>query len=186
MVPALALATPAALVTALALATPAAVVTTLALIPATAEQPELLHGLLASQSELELEGVQEILRAAQDEFTSRISLNAFTQTLTAALGLVHSFEATYYLLYQAAQTVQATWATYDRVRLDPIHVAFCKAMQLKTAAYMRFAVASCVKVRELPRALMKLGVTVQTLCTVTKSVDGKAAEVHVCRGTLDY
>jgi hypothetical protein len=58
-------------------------------------------------------------------------------------------------------------------------------MQLKTAAYMRFAVAACVQVRELPRALMKLGVTVQTLCTVTKSVDGKAAEAHVCRGTLD-
>ncbi len=58
-------------------------------------------------------------------------------------------------------------------------------MQLKTAAYLRFAVASCSKARDIPRALMKLGTMVQTLCTVTKSVDGKAAEAHVCRGPLD-
>ncbi len=58
-------------------------------------------------------------------------------------------------------------------------------MQLKTAAYLRFAVAFCSKARGIPRALMKLGTLVQTLCTVTKSVDGKAAEAHVCRGTLD-
>ncbi len=54
---------------------------------------------------------QSLCGAAQDGFTNRISLTAFTQTLTASLGLVHSFEATYYLLYQAAQTVQATWVT---------------------------------------------------------------------------
>jgi hypothetical protein len=115
----------------------------------------------------------------------RISLSALTQTLTAAFALVHSFEATYYLIYHAAQTVQATWVTYDRARTDPIQMAFYRAMQLKTAAYMRHAVALCVKVRELPRAIAKMGVTVHTLCTVTKSVDGRAAEAHVCRGTLD-
>ncbi len=64
--------------------------------------------------------------------------------MTAALALVHSFEATFYLLYNASQTVQATWVTYDRARTDPTHLAFCKAMQLKTAAYMPYAVASRV------------------------------------------
>jgi hypothetical protein len=89
------------------------------------------------------------------------------------------------LLYQTGQTVQATWVIYDRMRADPVQIAFCRAMQLKTAAYLRFAVASCSKARDIPRALMKLGTLVQTLCTVTRSVDGKAAEAHVCKGTLD-
>jgi hypothetical protein len=136
-------------------ALPTAVVTTLALIPAAvtrgAEDQTLLHGLLAHQSEHELDVVQQIVRAAQDGFLSRSTLTGFTETLTAALTRLHSFEATYYLLYNAAQTVQATWVTYDWSRVDVIHLAFCKAMQLNTAAYMRYAVASCVRVRDLPR-----------------------------------
>ena len=104
--------------------------------------PELLHGLRSIQTETELGEVQVLLREAQDGFTNRGSLSTFTQTLTTTLGQVHSFEATYYLIYQTGQTVQATWVIYDRMRADPIQIAFCRAMQLKTAAYLRFAVAS--------------------------------------------
>ncbi len=106
------------------------------------ETPELLHGLLSVQTEAELENVQVLLREAQDGFTNRVSLSTFTQTLTTTLGQMHSFEASYYLIYQTGQTVQATWVIYDRMRADPVQIAFCRAMQLKTAAYLRFALAS--------------------------------------------
>ena len=94
--------------------------------------PELLHGLRSIQTETELGDVQVLLREAQDGFTNRGSLSTFTQTLTTTLGQVHSFEATYYLIYQTGQTVQATWVIYDRMRADPVQIAFCRAMQLKT------------------------------------------------------
>jgi len=100
------------------------VVTTLALVPMDVEAPELLHGLLATQTEAELETVQVLLREAQDGFTNRVSLSTFTQTLTITLGQVHSFEASYYLLYQTGQTVQATWVIYDRMRADPVQIVF--------------------------------------------------------------
>ncbi len=121
----------------------------------------------------------------------------FTATLTVALSRLHSFEATYYVIYHAGQTVQATWVSNDRARTYPTHVAFCKAMQVKTTAYMRYAVAFCATLLDLPRTIAKLSDTVQTLCTVTRSVDGRTCPRYVqghirsdsvggLRGTRDY
>jgi hypothetical protein len=81
--------------------------------------------------------------------------------------------------------VQAMWVVPERARTDTVHIAFAKALQLKTTACMRYAVTSCAKVCDLPRKMQKLNETVQELCTVTKSVDGRTAEPHVSRGTLN-
>ncbi len=113
---------------------PRAVVTTLALIPAAvtpgAQDRTLLHGLFAHQSEHKLETVQQIMRADQDGFLSRSTLTGFTETVTAAWKRLHSFEATYYSLYNAAQTVQASWVTYDRSRVH----ALCSSRRRRTCA----------------------------------------------------
>jgi hypothetical protein len=149
------------------------------------EEQTLLYGLLAQQSETELTVVQGLVEAAKVGFPSKAILTTFTRTLTEALGRLHSFEATYYLIYYPAQTVQAMWVIHDRNRVDAVHTSFSKALQLKTASYMRYSVAACTKVRELASTMQRLNDTVQELCTVTKTVDGKHAAPHVSKGTLE-
>ena len=144
-----------------------------------------MHGLLVSHPEHELDVVQRIVEVAKDGFPSRISLSAFTVTLTEALSRSHSFELSYYLIYHAGQTVQATWVAHDRVRADPIHAAFCKAMQTKMLAYMKYATAFCASVREMPRSIAKLSDLVGTLCTVNKSAEGRDITPHICSGTME-
>ena len=45
------------------------------------------------------------------------------------------------------------WVVHDRARTDAVHMAFARALQAKTAAYMRYSIAECVKVRELARTM---------------------------------
>jgi hypothetical protein len=129
--------------------------------------------------------VQELVEAAKVGFPSKATLTTFTRTLTEALGRLHSFEVTFYLIYYPAQTVQAMWVVHDRARTDAVHLAFAAALQIKTAAYMRYSIAECVRVRELARTMQKLNDTVKELCTVTRSVDGKMVAPHVSKGTIE-
>ena len=107
-------------------------ITTLALSSHTGtvvEEQTLQHGLLAQQSEAELTVVQGLVEAAKVGFPSKAILTTLTRTLTEALGRLHSFEASYYLIYYQAQTVQAMWVVHDRARSHRCgaHHGFCQS-----------------------------------------------------------
>jgi hypothetical protein len=77
--------------------------------------------------------------------------------------------------------VGATWISYDRAQIDPIHVDFCKASAAKTARCVRYAVAASSSVRDLGRStITKVGETFKGLCAISDSAGGPKADPHAC------
>ncbi len=145
-----------------------------------------LHGLLApnQQNEVELGALAAMIDKSVEGFTGQAGLAAFTRQLTVSLQSLHSFDSLALVLTKVCEPVQTAWVTHDRNREDPVNVEFFRVLTVAKENYIRYAVQSSQSARHLYQGMQKLMEKIQSLVTVTHSLDGKEG-AHVARGSLE-
>ena len=145
-----------------------------------------LHGLLApnQQNEVELGALAAMIDKSVEGFTGQAGLAAFTRQLTVSLQSLHSFDSLALVLTKVCEPVQTAWKTHDRNREDPVNVEFFRVLTVAKENYICYAVQSSQSARHLYQGMQKLMEKIQSLVTVTHSLDGKEG-AHVARGPLE-
>ncbi len=68
----------------------------------------MLHGLVVTNTDEELEAVQFLVETAKHGFPNKTALSTFTTLLIQMLAKPNTFEATFFLIYFQGQTEHAT------------------------------------------------------------------------------